>query len=97
MDSEKLQAMLNGISEAFKTALKELSDFMEAIEEIQKIVAETPEEEREKYTPCLVLPLPPPTNRGVRLWKTNRAVFRPSKKEKARNNTRQRRAKYELF
>ena len=84
MDSEKLQAMLNGISEAFKTALKELSDFMEAIEEIQKIVAETPEEEREKYTPCLVLPLPPPTNRGVRLWKTNRAVFRPSKKEKSK-------------
>lgn len=67
MDNEKLQAMLNNIPRAFKEALKELSDFMEAIEEIQKIVAETPEEEREKYTPCLVLPLPPPTNRGARL------------------------------
>ena len=87
-DMEKIAAALAKVAEAAKDLLNDLAEVVEAIEIT----------EPEKYEPCLRAMLPFSEPRCCKLWRKNRAIFRPYKRApKIATTTKQRRASYELF
>lgn len=67
-----LAEIISMFSNAIEDFLKEIRDFFCEKEEIEEIGAH--------FKPCLSMPLPPRTYRSFKLWRKNRALFRPYKR-----------------
>ena len=82
-------------------ALKEMeAAFTEVYEEITKQLSEINYTERKKCKPPLFVHIPPKRYPSFKLWRTNKALFRPYRREWRgnKNTENKRRVKlYELF
>lgn len=92
---EKIKGAIEEIAEAIKTISETIKEINEELtEQFREIVFE----EREKYKPCLCVQLPPPSYRSIKLWRKNKAIFRPYRRaRKGVENKRLEEAFYELF
>lgn len=90
---------IKGAIEEIVKAIKNISETIKRInEEIAEQFREIVFEEREKYKPCPCVPLPPPSYRSIKLWRKNKAIFRPYRRaQKGGENMRSEEAFYELF
>ena len=79
-----LAAALDEVVAAFKEMVAAVT---EVYEEIAKQLSEIDYTEREKYKPPLSVPLPPKRYPSFKLWRTNKALFRPYRREWRGNKT----------
>lgn len=68
---KKLEEVLNEFAESIK---ENYGDFLEELKECVEI------HERETYEPCLKIGFPKASQIAVKLWRKNRALFRPYKR-----------------
>lgn len=69
-------------------AVKEIAaKWAEIFEELEKELVEIDYAEREKRKPPLFAPLPPRRYPSVKLWRKNKALFRPYRREWRGNKT----------
>ena len=81
---EALAAALDEIIAAVKEIAAAATEFYE---KITKQLAEIDYTEREKCKPPLSAPLPPRRYASVKLWRKNKALFRPYRREWRGNKT----------
>ncbi len=79
-----LAAALDEVVAAFKERAAAVT---EVYEEIAKQLSEIDYTEREKRKPPLFVPLPPKQYPSFKLWRINKALFRPYRREWRGNKT----------
>lgn len=73
-ETEALKKLVEALNEFAENIKENFADFLEELKECVEIP------ERETYEPCLKIGFPKAPQIAVKLWRKNRALFRPYKR-----------------